>query len=153
LSSLVKNDNHTYLRWGRNLSAVGEVSGADFTHLSKNILYRMSESLLARKADIEKLLAQNEINLMGLEEKIHLYDLTNSYLEGSPKDSEIAKRRHSKEKRNDCPLLNLALILDEDGFPLGKLHFPLVFSCYFHDQNRAEPILPQLLLLQFPSQL
>jgi len=112
------------LRWGRNLSAIGEVSGADFTHLSNNILYRMSDSLLARKADIEKLLAQNERNIMGLEEKILLYDLTNSYLEGSPKNSEIAKRGHSKEKRSDCPLLTLALILDEDGFPKGSFTFP-----------------------------
>ncbi len=112
------------LRWGSDLSAIGEVVGADFTHLSNNILYRMSDVLFGKKPDIEKLLAQNEKNIMGLEEKILLYDLTNSYLEGSPINSGIAKRGRSKEKRSDCPLLTLALILDEDGFPKGSLTFP-----------------------------
>ncbi len=111
------------LRWGSDLSAIGEVIGADFTHLSNNILYRMSDVLLGKKPDIEKLLAQNEKNIMGLEEKILLYDLTNSYLEGSPINSGIAKRGRSKEKRSDCPLLTLALILDEDGFSQGKFDF------------------------------
>jgi len=43
-------------------------------------------------------------------------DLTNTYLEGQALANPKAKRGRSKEKRSDCKLLTLALIIDEDGF-------------------------------------
>jgi len=52
-----------------------------------------------------------------LEEKIILYDLTNTFLEGSGKYNPKARYAKSKEKRNDCPLVTLALVLDMQGFP------------------------------------
>ena len=55
--------------------------------------------------------------LFQLGEKIILYDLTNTYLTGSGKQSDMARRGRSKQKRNDCPLLTLALIVDGEGFP------------------------------------
>ena len=30
----------------------------------------------------------------------------------------MAKRGHSKQKRSDCPLVTLALVVDAQGFPL-----------------------------------
>jgi transposase len=134
---LYPGSEQAVLRWAKNLSAIGEVAGADFSHLSNNCLYRLSDALLEKKSDIEKLLAENEKSLLGLEEKILLYDLTNSYLEGSPDDSKIAKRGRSKEKRSDCPLLTLALCLDEDGFPKRSRVFP---------GNVSEPGTLQLIL-------
>ncbi|MEA3446558.1 MAG: IS1634 family transposase [Bacteroidota bacterium] len=50
-------------------------------------------------------------------QKIILYDLTNTYFEGSKRNSAIAKRGKSKEKRDDCPLLSLAMAIDSEGFP------------------------------------
>jgi len=44
-------------------------------------------------------------------------DLTNTYLEGQASANPKAKRARSKEKRSDCKLLTLALIIDEQGFP------------------------------------
>ncbi|MCE1245651.1 MAG: IS1634 family transposase [Firmicutes bacterium] len=121
---LYPGSEQAVLRWAKNLSAMGEVVGADFSHLSNNCLYRLSDALLEKKSEIEAQLAKNEKSLLGLEEKILLYDLTNSYLEGSPEGSKMAKRGRSKEKRSDCPLLTLALCLDEDGFPKGSRVFP-----------------------------
>jgi transposase len=52
-----------------------------------------------------------------LDETITLYDLTNTFFEGTAKANAKANRGHSKEKRSDCPLVTLALVLDGQGFP------------------------------------
>ena len=45
------------------------------------------------------------------------YDLTNTYFEGESRANENAAFGRSKEKRTDCPLVTLALVLDGSGFP------------------------------------
>ena len=59
-----------------------------------------------------------------------LYDLTNTYFEGRALGNELAKHGKSKEKRSDCPLVTLALLVDGRGFP--------VFS-RIYEGNQAEP--------------
>ena len=54
--------------------------------------------------------------LFGLDWTVTLYDLTNTYFEGEAPVNPKAKRGHSKEKRRDCPLLTLGLVLDGSGF-------------------------------------
>ena len=48
---------------------------------------------------------------------ITLYDLTNTYFEGSGVSNANAAFGKSKEKRTDCLLVTLALVLDGSGFP------------------------------------
>jgi len=103
--------------WGQEISALGELIGADFRRLSNNALYRLSDELVRHRGEIENLLAKREREVFGLGEKIILYDLTNTYLTGRGHESTLAHRGHSKEKRDDHPLLTLALVVDEDGFP------------------------------------
>jgi transposase len=103
--------------WGTKVSGLGELLGSDFEHLSPNALYRVSDLLVAHQEEIERQLTERERCLYDLGEKIILYDLTNAYLSGTGRRSTKAKRGHSKEKRDDCPLLTLALMIDEDGFP------------------------------------
>lgn len=55
--------------------------------------------------------------MFGFKETITLYDLTNTYFEGSSAANKLGKRGHSKEKRTDCPLVTLGLMLDSSGFP------------------------------------
>ena len=54
--------------------------------------------------------------LFGLDWSVTLYDLTNTYFEGEAASNAKAQRGHSKEKRSDCPLLTLGLVLDGSGF-------------------------------------
>lgn len=109
-------------RWAQNVSALGELLNTDFTHLGNNALYRISDLLLTHKERIEKHLADREKNLFSLKENIILYDLTNTYFEGRAKGNGKAKYGRSKEKRYDCPLLTLGLVIDEMGFPkLSKI--------------------------------
>ncbi len=110
--------------WAKEISALGELLGADFRHLSNNALYRLADLLVARRDEIETRLAQQARSLFSLGEKIILYDLTNTYLTGRAHESSLGKRGHSKQKRNDRPLLTLALVLDGDGFPKASRVFP-----------------------------
>ncbi len=81
--------------------------------------YRISDALLDVRHGLEKHLRDKEKNLFNLGSSIILYDLTNSYFEGECKRNPKAKRGHSKEKRDDCPLLSLGLVLDSQGFIIG----------------------------------
>ena len=103
--------------WGKKISALDELLSTDFQHLPNNTLYRLSDKLVKHRDEIEKHLSQKERDLFHLGEKIILYDLTNTYLTGRALESSKARYGRSKQKRNDSPLLTLALYLDEDGFP------------------------------------
>ena len=103
--------------WLQNVSGLGELIDYDFTKINLYKMYTISDQLLKNKEAIEKHLYLQEKNLFGFQETITLYDLTNTYFEGSSKANELGKRGHSKEKRADCPLVTLALMLDSSGFP------------------------------------
>jgi transposase len=105
------------VRWARERTALGELLGADFTKLSHNALYRIADAIYEHRDEIEEHLRQRECDLFRLEERILLYDLTNTYLEGIAADNPKARFGRSKEKRPDCRLLTLGLVLDEAGFP------------------------------------
>jgi transposase len=47
---------------------------------------------------------------------VTLYDLTNTYFEGEASVNPKAEHGPSKEKRTDCPLVTLGLVLDGSGF-------------------------------------
>ncbi len=70
-----------------------------------------------KKTAIEEHLYKREHNLFGLQETITLYDLTNNYFEGQSKANTFTAHGHSMEKRFDCPLVTLGLVLDSSGFP------------------------------------
>lgn len=104
-------------RWLQENSGLDDLMGANFRRLSLNKLYEISDRLIADKTKIENFLYEREKNLFKLKNTIALYDLTNTYFEGSGKYNDKARFGRSKEKRKDCPLVTLALVLDGDGFP------------------------------------
>jgi len=103
--------------WLQNTTALGELMGFDFSLLSLDRLYKASDHLMKHKEAIEDHLCVTETRLFALEEKIILYDLTNTFFEGSGKYNPKAQYGKSKERRNDCPLVTLGLVLDMHGFP------------------------------------
>ena len=54
--------------------------------------------------------------LFDIEDKIILYDLTNTYFEGRKQGSKLAKFGRSKEKRSDAKLVVLGLVINPEGF-------------------------------------
>jgi len=102
--------------WLQEMSGINELIGTDFDKLSQDRVYKASDMLLKHKEEIEKHLQMRACSLFNIKEKIILYDLTNTFFEGTGKYNNKAKFGHSKEKRTDCPLVTLGLVLDSDGF-------------------------------------
>ncbi len=105
---------HYYLS---NQSALDELLGTDFSELSLKKFYKTADELLKHKQMIEDQLFEREKNLFSLNQVITLYDITNTYLEGRALQNDHAQHGRSKEKRSDCPLVSLGLVLDGSGFP------------------------------------
>jgi hypothetical protein len=101
----------------RNNSALDEILGTDFSNLHKNKLYQISDLLLKNQKIIETALYTKEQELFAFSEVVTLYDLTNTYFEGESLGNSNGALGHSKEKRSDCKLVTLALVLDGSGFP------------------------------------
>src|SRR3990172_4256939 len=79
--------------------------------------YRISDRLLQHQAAIEASLYDRERSLFSLNGAIYLYDLTNSYFEGTADGNPKAEYNgNQKEKRTDCPQVVVALALDGAGF-------------------------------------
>ena len=102
--------------WIKENSAVCELTGCDIEKITKDKLYGISKKLYEEKTGLENHLSRCTNDLFKLEDKIILYDLTNTYFEGRMKDSRIAKFGRSKEKRNDAKLIVLAVIINTEGF-------------------------------------
>ena len=102
--------------WLRERSGLGELLDADFEAMPLMRLYRTSDLLVKHRQTIEEMLFQRIDTLFSLPATVTLYDLTNTYFEGEMAGNHKAKRGHSKEKRSDCPLVTLGLVLDGSGF-------------------------------------
>ena len=112
---------HRYLS---EQSALDELLGTDFSNLSLKNFYKITDLLLKHKTKIEAALYRREKDLFNLEETITLYDLTNTYFEGRCLSNPKAQYGRSKEKRNDCCLVALGMVLDASGFPKKSEIFP-----------------------------
>ncbi|MDR2568786.1 MAG: IS1634 family transposase, partial [Oscillospiraceae bacterium] len=104
------------LRYMQENSSIGELLGLDVHEITKDQLYGISHRLYAEKNGLESYLSRKTSELFALEDKIIIYDLTNSYYEGAMRKSSLARHGRSKEKRNDCPLVVLALVVNVEGF-------------------------------------
>jgi transposase len=103
--------------WLQQRSALGELIGFDFEAMDLNRLYRASDLLYKHREALQDHLFAQAQSILGFGQTITLYDLTNTYFEGIAAGVSKAKRGHSKEKRSDCPLVTLAMVLDGSGFP------------------------------------
>ncbi|MDC3418756.1 IS1634 family transposase, partial [Aquibacillus sp. 3ASR75-54] len=117
-------------RWLRERTALVEMLSVDLSEIGKDAIYEIADRLLANKTDIEHALRTKEADLFSRPNQVFLYDLTNTYFEGSATKNELAHRGKSKEKRMDCPLVTLALVVDDAGFP--------IFS-QIYEGNKSEP--------------
>lgn len=102
--------------WIKENSAVCEITGFDREKVTKDQLYRISTKLYNEKEALEQYLSFRTNELFDIEDKIMLYDLTNTYFEGRKTGSALAKFGRSKEKRSDAKLVVLALVVNPQGF-------------------------------------
>jgi len=104
--------------WFRHRSSLSEFLTTKISDKGKDAFYGIGDLLYANQAKIERLLRKRIKTMFPYTDSIYLYDLTNTYFEGSKLNSKLCHRGKSKEKRSDCPLVTLALVVDQHGFPL-----------------------------------
>ena len=98
-------------------SAVCElVSGNQEWHPGYHDIYKVAPNLYGLKDKLETHLCRKTDDLFNLTNRIVLFDLTNFYFEGRKERSSKAQYGRSKEKRNDCKLLVMALCVNAEGF-------------------------------------
>ena len=110
--------------WLKNNSSIGDLTEVTLDNVSLTSVYKIGDKLLQYKEEIEEHLFEREQKIHPGRETLYLFDLTNFYLEGQALGNSLAKHGKSKEKRNDCPLVSLGLIVDSSGFPIAGEVFP-----------------------------
>jgi transposase len=107
-------------QWFEN-SAMADLLGADQSLAEKNALYRCLDRLLEHKEALFGHLRQRWTDLFAASFEVLLYDLTSTYFESPPPDDDNDKRRYgySRDKRNDCVQVVIALVVTPQGFPLA----------------------------------
>jgi len=117
--------------WLRAQTSLPEFLASDLEKAGKDAVYEIADRLWVHHKALEAGLREREGKLFPRGETIILYDLTNSHFEGRCLQNDLGKRGHSKQKRTDCPLVTLALVVDARGFPL--------FS-QIYEGNQPEPM-------------
>jgi len=111
----VTSELATY-HWLIKQSGLGELIDVDYEALPLMTMYRAADTLWKHSAQIEQVLFSRIQTVFGFSTTITLYDLTNTYFEGEVPNNPKARHGRSKEKRSDCPLVTLGLVLDGSGF-------------------------------------
>jgi transposase len=107
---------HKTAQWLADSSALTSLLFKEKKIISYQGLYKMSQLLYEQKEAFQTHLSTKTNELFDLQDKIVLYDLTNTYFEGRKAGSKIAKFGRSKEKRSDAKLVSLALVTNGEGF-------------------------------------
>jgi len=102
--------------WLKHESGLDEVMDTNFQNLALRKVYEIGDLLLSKKDILEEFLDAKENTIFTIQDRILLYDLTNTYFEGTAEGHSGARRGKSKENRTDAPLLTLGVVLNQDGF-------------------------------------
>jgi transposase len=79
-------------------------------------LYAVSDQLFKHKDKIDKFLYERVSDLFDIQDKLVIFDISNTYFETAKKGSKLAAYGRSKEKRNDCPLVVFTGVINAQGF-------------------------------------
>lgn len=116
--------------WLNENSAAFEFYSPQSGNVDRNRLTKSTNKLYDYKEGIEKYLSSTIESIYKIENKLILYDLTNTHFEGQMKDCPKASFGHNKQKRFDCRQITLGLLADQDGF---------VKSSKYYQGNIGEP--------------
>lgn len=103
------------VKYLRENSALCEIYGMDAFKITKDILYKGAADLYGLHREMEDYLHQRVCDMFNIEDKILLFDLTNTYFEGRMEGSEICQYGRCKSKRYDCKIVGLGAVVNTDG--------------------------------------
>ncbi|HBM16421.1 MAG TPA: IS1634 family transposase [Lentisphaeria bacterium] len=130
---------HALVQWLHDTS-LPDLLGGEILQGGEDVYYRLSDKLLKHQSQIIKHLVSSEQKYFKLSRSVLLYDLTNTYFEGTALENPLAKRDCSKHKRNDCPQIVLGMVFDNNGFELGHK----IFEGNRNDATTLEEMLSEL---------
>ncbi len=107
-----------YRHWFEH-SAVGDLLGEDIKVVQPDTLYRCHDMLLEHKQDFFSALTARWQSLFGITFDVLLYDLTSTYFESDRPAEGKRQFGYSRDKRQDCVQVVIALIVTAEGFPLA----------------------------------
>jgi hypothetical protein len=107
---------HKTALWINENSSVSELFHVRPESINRFHLYKTSKLLYKHRESIEKYLSLRTNEIFDLQDRIILYDLTNTYFEGRKESSRLARFGRSKEKRSDAKIVALALVVNVEGF-------------------------------------
>lgn len=102
--------------WLNENSAAMELYCPESGTVDRNRLMHCTKKLYQDKDKIERHLSGKIESIYKIENKLILYDLTNTHFEGVMKQCPKAKYGRNKQKRSDCRQITLGLMADQDGF-------------------------------------
>jgi len=137
---LAPGSEYSTWEWFQKRSCLPEFMATDIRNLGKDSFYAIGDSLYENKINIETALQSREEELYSLTRAVVLFDLTNTYFEGSALGNTLAKRGKCKSNRTDCPLVTLALAVDSMGFPL----FSQIYGGSQSEPETLETVLKRL---------
>ena len=105
-------------RWYER-TALEDLLGVAADRINEDRLYRLLDHLVWHKSDIEHHLRKRLGELFAIDYDLLLYDVTSTYFEGLAPRNQMARRGHSRDQRNDCLQVCIALVVTREGMPLG----------------------------------
>jgi transposase len=79
-------------------------------------LYAVADQLYAHRDAIDRHLHRRVTDWFNLEDKLVIFDISNTYFETGKTSSDLARYGRSKEKRTDCPLVVFTAVVNAEGF-------------------------------------
>lgn len=131
--------DNAMLEWIRS-TAIDDILGVDFEHLSEDALYRNLDRLYPGRSFIESALVDRERDIFNLDPTIFFYDITSTYFEGQAKKNHKAKRGYSRDCRSDFKQVLVGLAIGREGFPLAHE----VMEGNLKDRQRLEGMLQMM---------
>lgn len=130
---------HALVQWLPTTS-LPDILGGEILQGGEDSYYRLSDKLLKYQEEIMTHLRRTEQKYFNLQRTVFLYDLTNTYFEGTALENPKARRGNSKHKRNDCPQIVVGMVFDNSGFEIGHK----VFEGNRSDSTTIEEMLVEL---------
>lgn len=128
------------VRFLQENTALAEIFKIQKEKITKDALYQSAIRLWEEHEGLENWLHDRVCNIFGIEEKILLFDITNTYFEGKMENSKICRFGRSKEKRSDCKIVVLAAVVNTEGLLVRTM----IYEGNRHDSSTVEEVIGSL---------
>jgi hypothetical protein len=113
--ALFSASEHKTAQYLADNSELASLFGDEYS-LNHKQLYTLSDQLYDQRERIDKHIYNKVCDWFKLEDKLVIFDISNTFFEGSKSNSKLAQFGRSKEKRSDCRLVVFTGVINAEGF-------------------------------------